>query len=222
VKQARTRLTYANVMSTIAVFLVLGGATAFAATQLAKNSVGSAQIKKNAVTAAKVKNAAITSAKLANASVSNAKLADASVSSAKLADASVSNAKLADGSVIAGKLGDGAVTSGKLAANAVTAGKIVDGSITNGKLLDEAVNASKLTKSPFQLGSSVSAAANSVSSIELECTAGTKMLSGGVLNSNKELKMLGTYPNTESKWKIVMYNESGGSLSYSPIVLCLK
>ena len=49
-----THLTYANVMSTIAVFLVLGGG-AYAATQLPKNSVGSRQIKKNAVTSTKVK-----------------------------------------------------------------------------------------------------------------------------------------------------------------------
>ena len=45
-KQIRKRLTYANVMSSIAVFLVLGGA-AVAATQLPKNSVGSKQLKKN-------------------------------------------------------------------------------------------------------------------------------------------------------------------------------
>ena len=32
-KQIRKRLTYANVMSSIAVFLVLGGATAFAANE---------------------------------------------------------------------------------------------------------------------------------------------------------------------------------------------
>jgi hypothetical protein len=37
-KQIRKRLTYANVMSSIAVFLILGGATAFAA--LGKNTVG--------------------------------------------------------------------------------------------------------------------------------------------------------------------------------------
>ena len=34
----RNGLSYANVMSTIAVFLVLGGATAFAASQLGKNN----------------------------------------------------------------------------------------------------------------------------------------------------------------------------------------
>ncbi len=55
-KRFTPRLTYANVISTLALFLVLGGATAFAATQLAKNSVGSKQLKKNAVTSAKVKN----------------------------------------------------------------------------------------------------------------------------------------------------------------------
>ena len=35
-KSVRRRLTYANVMSSIAVFLVLAGATAFAATELGK------------------------------------------------------------------------------------------------------------------------------------------------------------------------------------------
>ena len=39
-KSVRKRLTYANVMSSLAVFLVLGGATAFAAGQLGKNTVG--------------------------------------------------------------------------------------------------------------------------------------------------------------------------------------
>lgn len=54
------RLTYANVMSTIAVFLCLGG-VAWAAT-LPANSVGRTQLKKNAVTGAKVKNGSLTSA----------------------------------------------------------------------------------------------------------------------------------------------------------------
>lgn len=59
VKQIKKRLTYANVMSSLAVFLVLGGATAFAATQLEKNSVGTKQLKKNAVVSSKVKNGSL-------------------------------------------------------------------------------------------------------------------------------------------------------------------
>jgi hypothetical protein len=57
VKQIKKRLTYANVMSSIAVFLVLGGA-AVAATQLPKNSVGTKQLKKEAVSLAKIKKGA--------------------------------------------------------------------------------------------------------------------------------------------------------------------
>ena len=56
----RSRLTYANVMVTILAFVVLGGATAFAAGKLAKNAVGTKQIKNQAVTAAKIKKGTIT------------------------------------------------------------------------------------------------------------------------------------------------------------------
>lgn len=73
-KQLRERLTYANVMSSIAVFLVLGGGAAFAASQLGKNSVGSKQLKKNAVTAAKIKRNAVTTAKIRNRAVTGAKI----------------------------------------------------------------------------------------------------------------------------------------------------
>ena len=71
--QIRKRLTYANVMSSIAVFLVLGGATALAA-GLAKNSVGSKQLKKNAVTTKKIKNNAVTSPKIKNGAITGAKI----------------------------------------------------------------------------------------------------------------------------------------------------
>jgi hypothetical protein len=50
-------------MGVIALFVALGG-TSFAATQLARNSVGTEQIRAGAVTATKIHNGAITSAKL--------------------------------------------------------------------------------------------------------------------------------------------------------------
>src|SRR5437763_16331450 len=48
-----SRLTYANVMATVAVFLALGGG-AYAALDLPKNSVGTKQLKNHAVTPKKV------------------------------------------------------------------------------------------------------------------------------------------------------------------------
>jgi hypothetical protein len=71
-KSVRKRLTYANVMSSIAVFLVLGGATAIAATQLGKNSVGTKQLKNNSVTTKKIKKNAVTGAKVKNGSLTGA------------------------------------------------------------------------------------------------------------------------------------------------------
>lgn len=63
-KQIAKRLTYANVMSSIAVFLVLGGATAFAATQVRKNSVGTNQLKNDSITTAKLKRYSVTGEKI--------------------------------------------------------------------------------------------------------------------------------------------------------------
>jgi hypothetical protein len=55
----RGKLTYANVVATLALFLVLAGGTAIAAKQmLPKNSVGTKQIKKEAVTPLKLSAAA--------------------------------------------------------------------------------------------------------------------------------------------------------------------
>ena len=51
----RGKLTYANVVATLALFLVLAGGTAFAAVQLEKESVGTSALKKEAVSLAKIK-----------------------------------------------------------------------------------------------------------------------------------------------------------------------
>ncbi len=48
-------LTYANVVSTLCLFIVLGGG-AFAATQLPRNSVGASQVKRGAVGSSEVRN----------------------------------------------------------------------------------------------------------------------------------------------------------------------
>jgi hypothetical protein len=59
-RKLRKQLSYANVMSSIAVFVVLGGG-AYAATTLPKNSVGSRQLKANAVSSGKVKDGSLLS-----------------------------------------------------------------------------------------------------------------------------------------------------------------
>lgn len=58
-RTTRSKLTYANVVATLALFIAIGGASAFAASKLAKNSVGTKQIKHGAVTGAKVKSGSL-------------------------------------------------------------------------------------------------------------------------------------------------------------------
>jgi hypothetical protein len=84
------RLTYANVMSSIAVFLVLGGATAFAASQLGRNSVGTKQLKRNAVTVTKIKKNAVTGPKIKKGAIGSDKIADGAITGADINPGSTS------------------------------------------------------------------------------------------------------------------------------------
>lgn len=142
---ARHRLSYSNVIATLALFVALGGVAVAAG--LPRNSVGPKQLKRGAVTAAKIRKQAVTSAKLAPKSVINGKLAPNSIGPGNIGNGAVTTAKLAKGSVIAetiknsvvttNKLNNGAVTTAKLADNAVNGSKLADGSVTSAKLNSE-------------------------------------------------------------------------------------
>jgi hypothetical protein len=116
VKQIRKRLTYANVMSSIAVFLVLGGATAFAA-----KKIGANQLQGNSVKTGKIVKEAVTTSKIKKNAVTTAKIADNSVTTAKLTDNAVSTAKIANDAVTGDKIKESTLTEVPKAANAVVA-----------------------------------------------------------------------------------------------------
>jgi len=69
----RSRLSFANAMSVIAVFIALGG-TGYAISTLPKNSVGSKQLKKSSVGTAKIKKEAVTAAKVKRGSLTGAQI----------------------------------------------------------------------------------------------------------------------------------------------------
>jgi hypothetical protein len=70
-RKIRPQLTYANVVATLALFVALGGASAFAATQLGKNSVGSRQLKAKSVTTGKIAPNAVNGSIVANGSLTS-------------------------------------------------------------------------------------------------------------------------------------------------------
>jgi hypothetical protein len=59
----RRKLSYANVVATLALFVAWGGAS-YSAFKLPKNSVGTKQLKKNSVTTAKIKKNAVNGSKV--------------------------------------------------------------------------------------------------------------------------------------------------------------
>ena len=130
-RRLRGTLSYANVVSTLCLFLVLGGGMAFAATKLGKNTVGTKQLKKNAVTAAKIKANAVTGAKVKDGSLTGADLQDGSVTGSKLADGAVGGAKLADNSVGRSKLQDGSVNAAKVEDGSLTGADINQATLTS-------------------------------------------------------------------------------------------
>jgi len=70
----RDKLTYANVMATVAVFIAIGG-TSYAAITLPVNSVGAKQLRSGSVGKAEVRARAITSSKIRNGSITSADIA---------------------------------------------------------------------------------------------------------------------------------------------------
>jgi hypothetical protein len=206
-KRFLPRPTYANVVSTLCLFLLLGGASALAATQLAKNSVGAKQIKKSAVTTAKIKNAAVTTSKLADNAVISGKITDAAVTNSKIADAAVTSGKLADNAVTNSKLSDNAVTTGKITDSAVTNSKLAANAVTSGKIADGEVRAADLG-TIVTVQNTVQINAGADATVDVACPAGSILLSGGgywTTNANS----LRTTLRQGNGWRVEGKNTTG-------------
>ena len=123
----RSKLSFSNVISVIALFVALGGGVAFAAATIAKNSVTAKSIKKNAVRGSEIKTNAVTGKDANESTFEKVPLAaladlattvpDGSINGPKIADGSVNSAKMADGSVNSAKIADGQVGAADLAAD---------------------------------------------------------------------------------------------------------
>ncbi len=116
----KPRLSYANVVSTLALFVALTGASAYAASKIADKSVGEPQLRPGAVTADKIRTNAVTAPKIKAAAIKQGKIADGSITAAKMTASSVAT----------GSLAAGAVTNEKIAPEAVTGDKVVESTLS--------------------------------------------------------------------------------------------
>lgn len=105
-KHVVKRLNYANVVSSIALFLALGGAAAVASSHLLPaNSVGSKQLQARAVKTGYIDRNAVRVGKIGLEAVRAGKLAKNAVPTDRLRDGAVTSAKLRNGALTAPKLG---------------------------------------------------------------------------------------------------------------------
>ncbi|HEY2334749.1 MAG TPA: hypothetical protein VGH58_07080 [Solirubrobacterales bacterium] len=165
-RRLRGKLTYANVVSTLCLFLLLGGGAALAATQLPKNSVGTQQLKNGAVTATKVKPGALSGDDINAATLGNVPSATRSA----LAD----HAKIADEAARAGNSDtlQGRSASSFLSSGATAADSSRLGGLGPSSFLGAPVVVHTETAGGFQTGSGDAIAAAT-------CGSGETAVSGG-------------------------------------------
>jgi hypothetical protein len=109
----KMKLSYANVVSTLALFIALTGATAYAASKLPDRSVGEFQLRPGAVTAEKIRKSAVTAPKIKAEAIKQGKIAGGSITAAKMTGGSVSGSSIQEGAVSNSKLAPEAVTGDK-------------------------------------------------------------------------------------------------------------
>jgi hypothetical protein len=164
---SRPKLSYSNVIATVALFVALGGAAIAAG--IPRHSVGARQLKRGAVTTAALRRGAVTSAKLAKGAVIAGKLGPSSIWSGTIANGAVISGKLAPNAVGKAAIASGAVDAGKLGSNAVTTPKIANGAVTPAKLSNEVapllgtLRSGQTLRGMFDLGTQASEAEDFIS-----------------------------------------------------------
>jgi len=122
-ERVRERLTYANVMATLALFVALGGA-GYAAVKLPRNSVGPKQIKEDAVKASEQAPNSVAGGNLIDESVGGDDVAEGAIGSSELANGAVGGDDIGDGIIGSSEIANGGVTSEDLGGSSVTASKL--------------------------------------------------------------------------------------------------
>lgn len=238
----RTHLSYANVVSTLCLFILLGGAAYGAAkTVLPKHSVGTAQLKAGAVATKQIKASAVNGAKVADGSLSGADVADGSLTGTDIADGSLGTSDLADGAVNSAKVLDKSLTGNDVAPDSLTGTQINESTLgtvpnaTNAANATNANDASQLggkapgafissdtykNESPVEAGTTIGDGTQVASA---SCNPGDILLAGGPANIAATTTLLESFPSPGStnSWS-VRVNKNGQTDNFNVVVLCAK
>ena len=180
---SRTRLSYANVVSTLALFLaVAGGTTAVALS--GKNNVDKNDIQKGAVDGREVKNESLFARDLGNGSVDTSELQGSSVTGGKVVDATVLARDLGTGSVAADELAAGAVTGAAVADGSLGTADIDESSLFN----DNSLTGLDIAEGTLYNDDSLNAADIDEASLPFQAGNGATSLTGGEVPVGEEVE----------------------------------
>jgi Repeat of unknown function (DUF5907) len=136
----RRRLTYANVMATLALFFALtGGAMAAGKDLTPSDPISAGDLEGSTYGIPEIAPGKVTSEKLANEAVGTPQIANGGILTQDFADQAVTSQKIAIGGVFTQNITDDAVTGPKLASQVVTDEKLANGAVTGPKLASQAV-----------------------------------------------------------------------------------
>jgi hypothetical protein len=108
--RVRKRLSFANVTSMLALFIALGG-TSYAATTLARNSVGKGQIRANAVGKSEAAPNSVGKSEVGNSAIGRSEIATNGVGASEVKANAIDSDEIADGGLQAADLADAAKTA---------------------------------------------------------------------------------------------------------------
>jgi len=202
------RLTYANVMSTLAVLLLLAGGGGAVAAGVAKNSVTSKSVKNNSLTSKDLKD---------GAGVASSDVVDDSLTGEDIDESTFGTTPQGP----AGGSLTGSYPNPALGGGSVSSGNVLDGSLGEVDLGTGSVTSSELGTITLRVGST-SVPAGEWGDLIVGCQAGEIALSGGASSASSLMPLIRSRRGMAAEtWVVQAWNGAAEARTLEAYVSCL-
>jgi hypothetical protein len=234
VKSILRRPSLSHIVAVLAVALVLGSGSAYAANEIKSKNIKNSTIKSidvkdgaltgtdiadETLTGADVLNDTLTAADLAANSVGTSEILDSTITTNDVAADTLTAADLAPNSVGASEITDATVGQAEIATDGVAATEIQDNSIDGGEIIDNSVLAGDLGTITERSAVSAVIAAGTGGNVTANCLAGEQLISGGNDGFNDVFVVASR--QSGNGWAVFAFNNSGANRTVTAHAYCL-